>query len=198
MAEALNVGLNVKVDAVAGSGKTTSVLHTARKLQGKRVLLLTYNARLKHECRAKRDNHGLHNLEVHSYHSMGVKYYSPVAKDDSGLRQILGEDKPSKKKIHFDLVVIDEAQDMAPLYCEFLHKVLQDNTAAGEPQLLDIGDHRQCIYEFMGADERHLTLAHKGVFASQREWKQLRLGTSYRLTGNMATFINDVVLGHNW
>ena len=193
------MGLNVKVDAVAGSGKTTSVLHTARELQGKRVLLLTYNARLKRECRAKQDALGLHNLEVHSYHSLGVKYYSPAAMDDAGLRQVVDKDKlKGKGKIHFDLVVVDEAQDMAPLYCEFLHKVLQDNTASGEPQLLVIGDHRQCIYDYKGADERHLTLPHKGVFASQREWKQLRLGTSYRLTGNMATFINAVVLGHNW
>jgi len=172
------------------------VLHAARLLKPKRVLLLAYNSRLRHDCRAKQEAVGLSNLEVHTYHSMGYKFYTRVSKDDTGLRSVVEGDMEPTVRVAFDVVVVDEAQDMTPLFCEFLHKLLGDNTVAVEPQLLVIGDNRQCIYDFQNADERHLTLAHRGVFHSQRVWKQLHLATSYRLTGNMATFINEVVLGH--
>ena len=57
-----------------GSGKTTTVLHLAKaSTLNEQILLLTYNARLKIETREKAVHFSLHNLEVHSYHSFGVK-----------------------------------------------------------------------------------------------------------------------------
>jgi hypothetical protein len=69
IAASVGGGFSVVVDAVAGSGKTTTVLHIAAASPGKRILLLTYNARLKTETRRRAA--GLKNLEVHSYHSFG-------------------------------------------------------------------------------------------------------------------------------
>jgi len=66
---------NVCVDSVAGSGKTTTILHIAEKLSNLKILLITYNAKLKLETREKSKKLGLNNIEVHSYHSFGVKYY---------------------------------------------------------------------------------------------------------------------------
>lgn len=194
VAEVLLSGDNVKVDAVAGSGKTTTLLHIARQVQDKTILLLTYNARLRHDCKDKKESCGLSNLEVHTYHSMGYKFYSSLCKNDAGLKEVVRKDVKVKRSFAYDMVIIDEAQDMSGLYCEFLHKLLHDNCNE-EALLAIVGDNRQCIYEFMGADERHLTLAHKGVFATQRKWQELSLRTSYRVTGNMAAFINDVALG---
>lgn len=45
---------NVKVNSVAGSGKTTTVLHMAQILENESILLLTYNARLKIDTRKKK------------------------------------------------------------------------------------------------------------------------------------------------
>lgn len=42
---------NVIVDAVAGSGKTTTCLYIAKKFTDLNILLLTYNAKLKFETR---------------------------------------------------------------------------------------------------------------------------------------------------
>jgi hypothetical protein len=55
-------GLNVACEAVAGSGKTTTVLHCAEAAPRVRFLLLTYNARLKLHTRQRARELGLGNL----------------------------------------------------------------------------------------------------------------------------------------
>ena len=44
---------NVIVDSVAGSGKTTTNLYIAKYFKNKKILLLTYNSKLKMETREK-------------------------------------------------------------------------------------------------------------------------------------------------
>eukprot|EP00798_Chlamydomonas_sp_ICE-L_P023904 gene23904-9471_t len=120
------------------------------------------------------------------------KYYCPC-RDDIQMKEMLHLNLPVKTSFGFDVVVVDEAQDMSPQLCKLTHKVvLVDNQVTKEAQLLVIGDKRQCIYR--GADERHLVLA-SDVFKSQHEWVELDLLTSYRVTGNAASFINEVCLG---
>ena len=51
--DAVRNGFNVLVDSVAGSGKTTTNLHIAKALPHYKILLLTYNSKLKEECRQK-------------------------------------------------------------------------------------------------------------------------------------------------
>jgi superfamily I DNA/RNA helicase len=191
--EALVEGKNVKVDAVAGSGKTTAVLLSASKLASKRFLLLTYNARLKFESRSKAKAMSLNNIEVHTFHSMGHMYYAKCANDDD-MRRLLRVNIHYSRLFRYDIIIIDEAQDMTPLHCKFVHKLFADNREENS-QLMVIGDNRQCIYEYLGADERHLVLANAGVFYSGREWKSLSLKTSYRNTGNIVSFVNDACLG---
>lgn len=67
---------NVMLNSVAGSGKTTTSLYLAMQLPAKRILLLTYNSRLKMETRDKAASLHLRNLEAHSFHAFGYKYYS--------------------------------------------------------------------------------------------------------------------------
>jgi hypothetical protein len=66
---------NVIVDSVAGSGKTTTVMHLARALPNKQMLLLTYNSRLKDETRKRVEELALPNLEVHSFHALTQKVH---------------------------------------------------------------------------------------------------------------------------
>jgi len=79
----VKLGYNVMVDAVAGSGKTTTILNIAKQLPDKIIMLLTYNARLKDETRAKVRKFNIKNLEAHSYHAFCVKYYDPLAHVDT-------------------------------------------------------------------------------------------------------------------
>ena len=60
--------------------------------------------------------------------------------------------------------------------------------------MLVLGDRYQAVYKFMGADSRFLTLTHnlwKGKLFENR-----LLSTSYRLTNEIAAFVNDVMIGY--
>lgn len=114
---------NVRVDAVAGSGKTTTILHLA-SLFNRPIVALLYNARLKEETRAKKDSLGLKHLEVHSFHAFAVKFYKAFdAKDDTGLSRLIKEDPPPDRPFSFDLFIFDEVQDMTPELFSFVCKV---------------------------------------------------------------------------
>ena len=80
---------NVVVDSVAGSGKTTTNLYIAKKFKNDRILLLTYNAKLKIETRERAKLENIENLEVHSYHSFAVKYYNHKCHTDTGIRNVI-------------------------------------------------------------------------------------------------------------
>lgn len=183
---------SVFVDAVAGSGKTTTVLGIAKANPDKQIVQLTYNRFLRFEVKKRVEAEHHTNLDVHTYHSLFVKYYSKKAYTDGALQQILRERREPQRKIKpFQILVIDEAQDMTPVYFSMLHKFLRDSKCT--PQLVFLGDQYQAIYEFKGADARFLTLV-------QECWPSysircLPLHTSYRLTKPMADFLNEAILG---
>ena len=66
---------NIVVDYVAGIGKTTTNLYIAKHFAKSKILLLTYNSKLKLETRNRVETLKIKNLETHSYHSFCVKYY---------------------------------------------------------------------------------------------------------------------------
>ena len=77
-------------DAVAGSGKSTLVLALAQSTENK-ILQLTYNKLLKMEVEGKAKKYNIDNIEIHTYHSLGVKYYNRDAHDDITLNEIIEE-----------------------------------------------------------------------------------------------------------
>ena len=112
---AMHRGNNAIVDSVAGSGKTTTSLLLASQLPDKRIVLITYNRRLKEETRERVDAQDITNLEVHSYHSMGLKYYKDPCFTDMDLRDILRQKMRPRKALLADIFIFDEAQDMTPI-----------------------------------------------------------------------------------
>ena len=197
-------GKNVVVDACAGSGKSTTILSIAKELTGKKIRQFTYNSQLRFDVKENIKKMKLQNLEVHTYHSFAVKYYSDVAHTDTGIRQILREDTSPRNPIPLvDIVVLDESQDMTLLYFELVVKMANNmcHKKNHSFQLLVLGDYMQGLYEFKGADIRFLT-------QSQTIWKTLpyletkcfehcELKTSYRITNQMASFVNNDMLGEN-
>ena len=202
-------GSNVVVDACAGSGKSTTILSVAKELSGKRILQFTYNSMLRHEIKEKVRELKLKNMEVHTYHSFAVKYYSDMAHTDTGIRHMLRDNKCPRRALEMvDLVVLDEAQDMTPLYFELIVKMSKDmcskdntNNKKGDHkfQLLVLGDYMQGLYEFKGADIRFLTKAdiiwNELPFLENNVFKPCVLKTSYRVTNQMAEFVNKDMLG---
>lgn len=207
-------GENVIVDSVAGSGKTTTILHIGQVSKHKKILVLTYNAKLKIETREKAIGLGLTNMEIHSYHAFGVKYYDRKCHTDPGIIAILKGDKIPNKPFIYDLVLLDEQQDMTNLYYELVKKIIRDMCPNNKQQIqiACFGDVYQNIYSFKGSDDRYLTFASKlykssnvntgdnkssNVNTGDRNWKHLRISESFRITKQMCNFVNKHLLGNN-
>ena len=192
-------GYNIIVKAVAGSGKSTTVLALSKVCPNKKILQLTYNSNLRLENVEKVKKLELDNIYVHTFHSLGFKYYSKQAHTDTGLRQILLKNmKPILPIEKIDILVIDENQDLTELYFNFIIKFLMDMD--NHIQVLCLGDPRQCIYEFKGADPRYLTMAEKiwsnFFLLKNKEFVDCQLKTSYRITNQMGQFVNKALIGN--
>ena len=193
-------GKNVVVDSCAGTGKTTLILSVAKALEDKKLLQMTYNSMLRYEVKDRVKRSQITNMKVHTFHSLAVKYYLPTSFTDTGLRYILLKDLPPCTSLpRFDVLVLDEAQDMTFIYFQFMVKVARDT---GSPiQLLILGDYMQGLYEFKGADIRFLTLADiiwkNFPYLGTSDFEKCTMKMSYRITKPMCSFINRVMLGRD-
>jgi len=192
--DALKNKQNVIVNAVAGSGKTTTILGIAKQMPDINILQITYNKALKLEVEEKIKQQKLKNIKIYTYHGLCCGCYDHEARSDDKIIEILKNDnklKPRKTPIQYSIVVIDEAQDMCNIYFKLVYKFLKDINY--KVNLLILGDNLQGIYEFKGADSRYLTLADE-IFISHNPFVKLTLNTSYRLTQTIARFINEVMM----
>lgn len=188
-------GKNVYTEAVPGAGKTTTGLAMGERLRNKEIFYITFSAQLKVEGKEKALKYGLTNVHMFSYHSLAVRYYSGEAHDDRGLTKIIKNNMEFKGDVpKLDILVLDEIQDMTPLFYKFINKFIKDQ---GAPiQLLILGDRDQNINrDFKGSDYRFLTMAPK-VFPDF-QFVRSDLSHSFRLTNNISSFINENLLGYD-
>lgn len=183
---------NVIVDSVAGSGKTTTILHCAVNYPETKILLLTYNKKLKIETRDKIIALKLNNIEAHSYHSFCVKYYMRTCYTDTEMIGLLNDNVDKIQSFHCDILILDEAQDITPTYYTLICKIVKDLSIM--PKMLILGDQYQSIFKFNGADARFIISGHKLFNFNLLGWKKIRLSTSFRITQEMANFINHCIL----
>ena len=186
-------GKDIVVDAVAGSGKTTTILSIARAHK-KQILQVTFNSQLKIEVRDKIKTEGLTNINVHTYHSLATTFYDSTCWNDGKMLRLIEGDKAAKagKVYHPEVIIIDEAQDMTLLYYRMINKFMRDFCKDGSvPQLIVMGDRYQSVYAFMQADSRFLTLAND---VWKREFTLMTLCESYRLTKPMSWFVNNTMV----
>jgi len=198
----IKVGKNVIVSAVAGSGKSSTVLSAAEQMPERTFLQVTYNASLRAEIKEKVKALGLTNIKIHTYHSLAVRYYLPNCFTDTGLRRILYHDLAPRTEIQsIDVLVIDETQDMTLVYFQIVQKYIKDMVTQkpGSIQLLILGDELQSLYEFKGSDARFLTLAEEiwtnCPFLRTREFSKCTMKMSYRITDQICAFVNNVMIG---
>ena len=195
--EYIKEGKNVIVDACAGSGKSTTVLSVAKRYPTHKILLITYNHSLRKEMQEKVRELQITNINVHTYHSLAFSTYSKDAGRDKGMRQVIVENmQPMINIPTFDILVLDEVQDMTTLYFRLILKYSKDK---GEPfQLIVLGDYMQGLYEFKGADIRFLTksgeLWSNIPFLKSPDCIDCTLRTSYRITNQIAAFVNQAML----
>jgi hypothetical protein len=182
-------GYNIIVDAVAGCGKTTTSLAIAQECTNKNILLLTYNAGLKTETRQRIIKYNINNLEVHSYHSFCVKYYNYPCYDDLRMQLLLNNNKIiNKSNFNFDLIILDEQQDMKPLFFDLIQYIIKPNI-----QICLFGDVNQNIYSYQGSNVDYLIKADE-LFNSHNEWKKHSIFTTFRVNKSIAGFVNKILL----
>jgi len=74
----INAAGNIKINAVAGSGKTTTIIEYAKaKPANSRILYLAFNKSVKLEAAKKFAAEGLHNVKVETAHSLAYKHVVP-------------------------------------------------------------------------------------------------------------------------
>ena len=191
-------GHNVMVDAVAGTGKTTLILSIAREMPDTKILQLTYNASLRKDVKETVEKNDIQNLTVHTYHSLAKRYYLSTGYTDTEIRRLLFKNMPLKEvSPKYDMIVLDECQDMTLLYFQLMVKFIKDIDC--NIQLLILGDYMQGLYDFKGADIRFLTMADQvwdGLTNLTTHGFQKRtMKMSFRITNQMRNFVNDVMLG---
>lgn len=186
--DAIVSGHCVAMNAVFGSGKTTTILESVKRLpKHSRCILITYNTHLKNEVHQKCKEMDLTtNLSVYTYHSLAMKYFG-MGKNDEELMMV---DMPKIEIPEIDVVFIDEIQDMTLVLYAFVKKFMKLLTK--KPQVIVCGDHLQGVYRFKGADKRFLTLS-RCIF--DFDFFECQIQTSYRLTDPMGWFINECVYG---
>ena len=190
--------MNVSVQSVAGSGKTSTVLGIARAFPNKKILGITYNRSLSQETQERIHSQDLENITMNTLHSFVKNKYDINDYTDGCMYMLLetNKDPIGATPFDYDIVVLDEMQDFNDIMFRTCKKIIRDHEKA--PQIVVLGDKRQCIYMDMPdrySDYRFLTYA-SDVFSDTTpfEWKLCTLQTSYRAHRGISEFINKVVL----
>jgi hypothetical protein len=78
---------NIKINAVADSGKTTTIIEYAKaRPQNSKILNLAFNKSVKLESERKFAEKGLPNVKVETAHSLAYKHIVPKVLSGRGLK----------------------------------------------------------------------------------------------------------------
>lgn len=134
-------GKNVFVDACIGSGKTTAIQHLCDALPAnKKILYLTYNKLLKIDAKSKIRNR---NAMVTNYHGFAYCILARMGMHP-GISDLIQTFISVKPKVYYDVLIIDEYQDIEQELAEMLEIIKESNPRL---QIVAVGDMAQKIYD---------------------------------------------------
>ena len=180
---------SVIVEANPGAGKTTTACSVAHAFPDWKTCLLTYSSRLKEETRARAVREDINTLKVHSYHS-----FARWATNLDGFTDVMLHQATKhafRPECEMDLLILDEQQDQTWLYWKLVCRIIAEFNPA---RVLVLGDSRQCVFMFKGADSRFLTCSREIL---NLPTKTIHLSTSFRVTRQIADFVNTALLRRN-
>ncbi|KAI0889382.1 P-loop containing nucleoside triphosphate hydrolase protein [Annulohypoxylon maeteangense] len=189
---------NVVVSARPGAGKTATAEAIVRANPGLAVAVVTYSKRLQLETARRLEGYGM--CDVYTFHGMAGKLFKEVVFNDVKLRDLRSKGRaPVWTGRPYDIIILDELQDCTEsLYWLASTFILAVTHASGgrAPRIVALGDEKQAIYDFRGADPRFLNLSPSILSdLSPYKWTHLPLSKSFRLSHETARFVNEVFLG---
>ena len=189
---------NVVVSARPGAGKTATAEALAMENREVPIAVVTYSKRLQVDTQKRLEKYA--RVDTYTFHGLAGRLFGRVIKDDIDLiKERYSQSIPCIDDFpKYRFIVLDELQDLTDnlywLASTFIASIVR--STGRYPGILALGDSRQAIYDFQGADSRFLEKA-EAVFqpVSDRNWKSLSLSHSFRLTRPTAEFINNACLG---
>lgn len=192
-------GVNVIVEANAGSGKSTTcrAIHVINP--DKKMLILTYNKDLSEDTRSSFLKHHAttcRTVEIQTIHAFVMHKYDYDVWEDGGIMKVLENDTSPYKALEYDILCLDECQDHSPLYSEMIMKIAKD--CGKDIQFVVLGDRKQEIYAFKGKDADRRFLTDADIIYQEftnRHWERHELLKTFRLSVPHCNFMNEVVYG---
>jgi superfamily I DNA/RNA helicase len=173
-------GSNIICNSVAGSGKTTMLINMHLLTPSKKTLVLTYNKRLQIDVSERLSTISSDNISIFTFHGYATRVYGDIINDDDKFDAIIEYDP--EHVINYDVIMIDEAQDLTPTYLAFAKKIF------GDAQLVVVGDLRQRINENAIVDFTKLEIPNVKFHNNTK---------SYRINTNVAKFLNKHIYLEN-
>lgn len=183
-----------------GSGKTTLALNVVRHFKKAQAVIVTYNRVLCDDVRIKLKHLQFDSrVKCFTYHALIGFLCDCVCMDDEKFLELLDTRLISvdiRAKLDFNLLIIDEMQDMRIHHYRLVFQMLRNDYQLPR-RLLFIGDPQQLLYNFYKnnpADSRFLTEAHQifRPFCHGCAFQRCDLSVSFRLTPNIARFVNHL------
>lgn len=192
----------VSVDAVAGSGKTSTIQFIIEAFPQLKIAVITYNKVLQVELagRLMELSGGATKAKSFTFHGFAHQHFKGKTKDNNTLRKMLNETPELLESIvlDYDLVILDEMQDMHELFFREILLLITKN----KPCVLCIfGDVHQCIYDYSKHSDEISNVDYlqnpDTYFPCVGGWQHLCLSTSYRLSRPVAEMVNVSMLKTN-
>lgn len=175
-------GKNVLVDACIGSGKTTTIQELCNEMPDKKILYLTYNTLLKIDAQEKIKSS---NVFVTNYHGFAHKCLQTagITSSVSDLIQVFLQNKEVIKIPSYDLLVLDEYQDIEMEIAIMLQRIKQANPGL---QIVAVGDMEQKIY-----DKTTLNVP-RFISTFLEDYEKITFTKCFRLSEGLAEMLGNV------
>ncbi len=174
-------GKNILVDACIGSGKTTAIQMLCKVLPvSKNILYLTYNRLLKADAQKKIK---LNNVVVQNYHGFAYKCLKDIGISCGVNELVLKFNECEPPMEHFDVLIIDEYQDIQKEYAIMLQRIKESNKNI---QIIAVGDMCQRIYDHSEINVESF------INEFLEDYISLQFTQCFRLSQGLANFLGRV------